>query len=292
MQRVIFQLYMLRHIYVQADWRSWTYGRAANAISISLGSWTCQSKHRHGANLIRLFRWAAPFSRFLQHAMDTEYTLSTKLSRSPRGNKCIALTFSCHVLQLVLYSRFVKVMPRLTPCLVTMQSETTPASLTKLYNKNIIHTHMNVLYFRVLFWSLLSVFYILQNSIGYCCLYFIFYSTLSIIVVCILYFTVLFRLLLSVFYNSQYSFEHCCLFFIFYSTLSVIACILYFTVRFWSLLFVFIFCSTVFAIVVCILYLTLLFWPLLSVFYILQYCFGRCCLYFFDGEHSCWQNRW
>ena len=32
----IFQLYMWRHIDVQADWRrSWTYGRAPNAIDIS-----------------------------------------------------------------------------------------------------------------------------------------------------------------------------------------------------------------------------------------------------------------
>ena len=31
----IFQLYMLRHIDVQADWRSWTYSRASNAIDIS-----------------------------------------------------------------------------------------------------------------------------------------------------------------------------------------------------------------------------------------------------------------
>ena len=32
----IFQLYMWRHIFVQADWRRrWTYGRAPNAIDIS-----------------------------------------------------------------------------------------------------------------------------------------------------------------------------------------------------------------------------------------------------------------
>ena len=32
----IFQSYMWRHIYVQADWRrSWTYGRAPNAINVS-----------------------------------------------------------------------------------------------------------------------------------------------------------------------------------------------------------------------------------------------------------------
>ena len=37
----IFQTYMWRHIYVQADWRRRTYGRAPNAIDIS-------SKHWHG----------------------------------------------------------------------------------------------------------------------------------------------------------------------------------------------------------------------------------------------------
>ena len=35
-QLTIFQSYMWRHIDVQADWRrSWTYGRAPNAIDIS-----------------------------------------------------------------------------------------------------------------------------------------------------------------------------------------------------------------------------------------------------------------
>ena len=32
----IFQLYLWRHIDMQADWRSWTNGRAPNAIDISL----------------------------------------------------------------------------------------------------------------------------------------------------------------------------------------------------------------------------------------------------------------
>ena len=51
-QLTIFQSYMWRHIDVQADWRrSWTYGRAPNAIDISQGSLTCPSKHRHGTNL-------------------------------------------------------------------------------------------------------------------------------------------------------------------------------------------------------------------------------------------------
>ena len=63
----IFQLYMRRHIDVQADWRrSWTYGRA-NAIDISQGSLTCPSKHRHGTTLfIRWFRHTAPISRLLR----------------------------------------------------------------------------------------------------------------------------------------------------------------------------------------------------------------------------------
>ena len=34
-QLTIFHSYMWRHIDVQADWRSWTYGRAPNAIGIS-----------------------------------------------------------------------------------------------------------------------------------------------------------------------------------------------------------------------------------------------------------------
>ena len=64
-------------IYVQADRkRSWTYGRAPNAIDISYGSLTCPSKHRHGAILfIRLFRETAPFSRLLRHTEDTFSTL-------------------------------------------------------------------------------------------------------------------------------------------------------------------------------------------------------------------------
>ena len=49
----IFQLYMWQHIDVEADWRrSWTYGRAPNAIDTFVGSLTCLSKHRHGANLL------------------------------------------------------------------------------------------------------------------------------------------------------------------------------------------------------------------------------------------------
>ena len=43
----IFQLYMPRHIDEQVDWRrSWTCGRAPNAIDISQGSLTCPSKYR------------------------------------------------------------------------------------------------------------------------------------------------------------------------------------------------------------------------------------------------------
>ena len=67
-QLTIFQSYMWRHIDVQADWRrSWTYGRAPNAIDISQGSLTCRSLHRHGTTLfIRWFRHTAPFSRLLR----------------------------------------------------------------------------------------------------------------------------------------------------------------------------------------------------------------------------------
>ena len=57
----IFQLYMWRHIDVQADWRNnWTYGRAPCAKDISYhGS---LSKHRYGppflAHLSRRLEWA------------------------------------------------------------------------------------------------------------------------------------------------------------------------------------------------------------------------------------------
>ena len=67
-QLTIFQSYMWQHIDVQADWRrSWTYGRAPNAIDISQGSLTCPSQHRHGTTLfIWWFRHTAPFSRLLR----------------------------------------------------------------------------------------------------------------------------------------------------------------------------------------------------------------------------------
>ena len=42
---------MWRYIDVQADRRSWTYGRAPNAIDISWGSLTYPPKHRHGTTL-------------------------------------------------------------------------------------------------------------------------------------------------------------------------------------------------------------------------------------------------
>ena len=52
---------------MQPDRKSWTYGRAPNAIDILQCSLTCLSKHRQGANLfIRLFRETAPFSRLLR----------------------------------------------------------------------------------------------------------------------------------------------------------------------------------------------------------------------------------
>ena len=63
-QLTICQSNMWLHIDVQAGWRSWTYGRAPNAIDISHASFTCPSKHRHGANLfIRWFRHTTPISR-------------------------------------------------------------------------------------------------------------------------------------------------------------------------------------------------------------------------------------
>ena len=43
-----------------------------------------------------------------------------------------------------------------------------------------------ILYFTVLFWLLLYVFYILQYCFDHCCLYFIFYSTVVAVVVCII----------------------------------------------------------------------------------------------------------
>ena len=86
-QLTIFQSYMWRHIDVQADWRrSWTYGRAPNAIDISYGSLTCPSKPRHRTNLfIRWFRHTAPISRLLRHAGDTEDTFSTQPPPPHRG---------------------------------------------------------------------------------------------------------------------------------------------------------------------------------------------------------------
>ena len=90
---------MWRHIYVQADWRrSWTYGRAPNAIDISQGSLTCPSKLRHGTNLfIRWFRHTAPISRLLRHAK-IRRTHSRLNSPGPHGvtlgEKIVPLHFS------------------------------------------------------------------------------------------------------------------------------------------------------------------------------------------------------
>ena len=48
----IFQWYIWRHIDVQADWiRSWTYGRAPNAIDIPYGFLMFLSKHWHWTTL-------------------------------------------------------------------------------------------------------------------------------------------------------------------------------------------------------------------------------------------------
>ena len=48
---------------MQADWRSWTYGRAPNAIDISYGSLMCPSYTDTGPPFLRLFRETIPLSR-------------------------------------------------------------------------------------------------------------------------------------------------------------------------------------------------------------------------------------
>ena len=65
-----FQLHMWRHIDVQADWRSWTFGRALNAIDILEGSLTCLSNHQDGTFLF--VPKNRPLSRLLRHAGHTE----------------------------------------------------------------------------------------------------------------------------------------------------------------------------------------------------------------------------
>ena len=59
----IMQLYMWRHLDVQADWRRrWIYGRDPNAIDQSYkGSLTYPYKHRYGVNLFTVIRETAPF---------------------------------------------------------------------------------------------------------------------------------------------------------------------------------------------------------------------------------------
>ena len=91
-------LFVLRHMQryfshicdgtdVQADWRrNCIYGRAPNAIS--QGSLTCPSKHRHVTTLfIRWFRHAAPFSRLLRQAGDTEDVFSTQPPPPPASSR-------------------------------------------------------------------------------------------------------------------------------------------------------------------------------------------------------------
>ena len=71
-------------VYMQADWRSWTYGRAPNVIYISLSSLTSPSKHRHGATLLR---WNRPISVAFYNAHgDTEDLFSSLTPGSPLEN--------------------------------------------------------------------------------------------------------------------------------------------------------------------------------------------------------------
>ena len=70
---------MWRHIDVQADWRrSWTYGRAPNAIDISQGSLTCPSNTDTGPPFLYGDSDTPPhLVAFYDHAGDTEDTFST-----------------------------------------------------------------------------------------------------------------------------------------------------------------------------------------------------------------------
>ena len=83
----IFQWYMWRHIDVQADWRSWTYGGASNAIHISYASSTCPSKHRHGTNLFTCIPRNRPIEKPFTTCWGIRRTYShLKPPGSPRGN--------------------------------------------------------------------------------------------------------------------------------------------------------------------------------------------------------------
>ena len=69
---------MWRHIDVQADWRrSWTYGRAPNAIDISQGSLTCPITDTGPPFLYGDSDTPPPLVAFYDHAGDTEDTFST-----------------------------------------------------------------------------------------------------------------------------------------------------------------------------------------------------------------------
>ena len=77
---------MWRHIDVQADWRSWTYGRFPNAIDIiSLGSLTCPSKHRHGTTLLTVIPRNHPMSVAFTTHMGIRSTYSRLKPQGPHG---------------------------------------------------------------------------------------------------------------------------------------------------------------------------------------------------------------
>ena len=63
---------------VQAAWRrSFTYGRAPNAIDISQGSLTCPSYTDTLQTFYTVIPTHRPFSRLFRHAGDTEDVIST-----------------------------------------------------------------------------------------------------------------------------------------------------------------------------------------------------------------------
>ena len=68
---------MQRHIDVQADWRSWTYGRAPNAMDISQGSHARPSTDTGPTFLYGDSDTPPHLVTFYDHAGDTEDTFST-----------------------------------------------------------------------------------------------------------------------------------------------------------------------------------------------------------------------
>ena len=77
---------MWRHIDVQSDRRSSTYGRATNAIDISQGFYNVpvQAPTR-GQPFLRLFRETVQFSRLLRHDGDTDDLFSSLTHGVPKG---------------------------------------------------------------------------------------------------------------------------------------------------------------------------------------------------------------